>query len=379
MNLAEMLSYADIRQLNRIAMHYECECSVHSKNSLIQSILAAVNRKDVFEQTVRSLTWDDVRFLNAILFDRRDAFSLEELLAWARQGNRSDGSPRDTIVKFTQIGWLFNGHSHQTKTLFAIPRDIKQKIGDMLARQWRADMVVTDDPPVYRDEHDFLPGDCLRFLEFVRLHEPQLTADGYMYKRHLQQLLSLLQVEEAPVAKGGWRFGYGRRFKEYPNRFSLIYDYCYYEQLIEEGGDRLALTERGEQAVMEGRVPSPADLYRFWIRLYKGPVRNIQAVVHWICRLCPQWTTVDSLKNTLTPLVSAYYYDQPEDILEQRLLKMMMHLGLLQIGEHEDGTAVVRMKPVGVRIVQGTYVEEADRIELPENRGNARNPVPDRR
>jgi hypothetical protein len=113
--------------------------------------------------------------------------------------------------------------------------------------------------------------------------------------------------------------------------------------------------------------------------LYKGPVRNIQAVVHWICRLCPQWTTVASLKKTLIPLVDAYYFDQPDDILEQRVLKMMMHLGLLQIGEHEDGTAVVQMKPVGVRIVQGTYVEEADRIELPDDQEKSRRPVPDRR
>ena len=125
MNLADMLSYADISQLTRIAQRYGCSCNEHSKHELIQSILTALGRKDVFEHHVLSMSLEELRFLNSILFDQRNLFSLEELVARVQQ-TRFDGdpadhtipSPRDIIVKFKHSGWLFNGCSPNTKYLF---------------------------------------------------------------------------------------------------------------------------------------------------------------------------------------------------------------------------------------------------------------------
>ncbi len=62
MNLADMLSYADIHDLSRIARNYDCECDGHSKNDLIQSILSTVSRREVFERQVLGLTMEDIRF-----------------------------------------------------------------------------------------------------------------------------------------------------------------------------------------------------------------------------------------------------------------------------------------------------------------------------
>jgi hypothetical protein len=375
MYLADLLAYADIHHLNRIARQYECECSHHSKNDLIQSILSAMHRRDVLEKAVQSMSLEEMRFLNAILFDKRNAFSLEELTVWAKQtrfpqeaqgaGGGEEISPRDTIAKFQRLGWLFNGHSPQTKYLITVPEDIKRKICDSLARRFRERLIRTDAPEVYRDEHDFLLGDILNFLDFVHRHEVLLTSDGYMYKRQLHQLLQSLQVAEQPVARGGWRFGYGRRFKEYPDRFSLIYDYCYYHQYIAEEEHALRLTERGEEALARGRKESPLDVYRFWIRLYKGPVRNIQAIVQWICILADEWVSAASLGEVLCPLIRPYYYDSADSILNQRILAMMMHQGLLRMGQHGEYGAVVQVTRRGAEVVKGTYVEENDRIDLP--------------
>ncbi|UUZ79431.1 hypothetical protein LJK88_30305 [Paenibacillus sp. P26] len=71
MNLADMLSYADIHDLSRIADTYQCECNGHSKNELIQSILSTVGRKEVFQRQVDALSIEDIRFLNSLLFDPR--------------------------------------------------------------------------------------------------------------------------------------------------------------------------------------------------------------------------------------------------------------------------------------------------------------------
>ena len=85
MNLADMLSYADIGQLSRIATTYHCECNGNSKNDLIQSILSTVNRRDVFEAQISAMKLEDLRFINSLLFDVRDAFSLEDLVARVQQ------------------------------------------------------------------------------------------------------------------------------------------------------------------------------------------------------------------------------------------------------------------------------------------------------
>ena len=80
-----MLCYADIHQLRRIAENYECDCSAYSKHELIQSILSKVHRKEVTEQMMAELQVEDLRFLSSFLFDKKEAFSPEELTARARR------------------------------------------------------------------------------------------------------------------------------------------------------------------------------------------------------------------------------------------------------------------------------------------------------
>nr|WP_150959820.1 hypothetical protein [Aneurinibacillus sp. XH2] len=371
MNLADMLSYADIRELSHIARTYACECSTNSKNELIQSILSSIGRKEVFEQQVGGLSMEDIRFLNSLLFERRDLFSLEELLARANQTRfvkeeASDWNPRDTIVKFKHRGWLFNGHSQQTRYLFQVPQDLKRKISEALTKQFAAKLqYIGTDPTVYRDEQELLVQDLSALLRYLQQQEVQLSADGYIYKRNLQQLLESFAVQEEQVGRTAWRFGYGRRFKEYPNRFSLIYDYCYYQGLITEEQQVLELTLEGRKRLELGRTEDVQDIYHFWLRLYKGAIPNLQSLVQWIDRLAHSWVTVASLEQVLVPLIKPFYYDAPESILNHRILQMMMHIGLIKIGEEEGLGRVVMMTKLGSGVIKGTYVKEEDKIELP--------------
>lgn len=370
MNLADMLCYADIHELSRIARNYDCECSSHSKNELIQSILATVNRREVFEALVTNLDAEDIRFLNSLLFERRETFSLEELVARAGQtienkDEKPDWNPRELITRFKQRGWLFNGYSQQTKYLFRVPEDLKRRFSETLARYFAKKLVYPEDPPrVYRDEQNMLPDDVMNLLKQLERQELPLNPEGFLYKRQLQQAMERLAVPEEPVAKTAWRFGYGRRFREYPARFSFLYDYCYFQGYIEESGGLLRLTQKGSLAVMEGKKELASDLYAFWLRLYRGPVPNLLSLVHWIERLAGQWVTTASLAEVICPLIKPYYYDTPQSIFEQRLLPMMMHLGLIRIGADESFGSVVQMSKLGSSIVKGTYVPEEDTIDL---------------
>jgi hypothetical protein len=425
MNLADMLSYADIHQLNRIANHYACDCNTNSKRELIQSILNKVNRRDVFERYVEELKVEDIRFLNSLLFEQRDAFSLEELLARAqisrydaakpamaglgapngvseilttvtidikqqpslqgpkttkakatktkaKKNEKTDSaleapkwSPREMIVKFAHQGWLFNGYSHNTKYLFQVPTDLKRRFGDSLASMFRKQVRVMDEPPVYRDEQHLLVEDIHRFLSYLHQHEVELTAEGTMYKKQQQQILELFNVKEELVGKGGWRFGYGRKIKDYPNRFSLIYDYCFYSGYLREAEGALTLTPQGEAFLAEGKWADPSTVYKFWLKLYKNPIHNVQSLVHWIDRLAGRWVTLETLGNVLTNLIKPYYYDTQESILRHRVVMMMMHQGLIRLGEHPEEGTVIEMTKLGSSIVQGVYVPEDEKIVLP--------------
>ncbi|WP_274364612.1 hypothetical protein [Paenibacillus thermotolerans] len=443
MNLADMLSYADIHQLNRIADHYECNCNTNSKNELIQAILGRINRKDVFETYVEKLELEDIRFLNSLLYDQRESFSLEELVARARlsrfqteaaeagganpqarspndlrmsslgqtetkepnlkefkkstakaskaskaskatkaskasnaakksasdKEETKEWSPRDMVLRFKQQGWLFNGYSHQTKYLYQVPSDLKRRFADSLARSFERRLQVIEEPPVYRDEQRLLLEDIYQFLKFVHQSPVELSSNGAMYKRTQQAIMDVMTVKEEPVGKGGWRFGYGRKINDYPNRFSLIYDYCFYNKLIDEGPGMLTVTEAGAERVSAGAREDPSAVYRFWLKLYKNPIHNIQSLAHWVDRLAQRWVTVKTMTEVLIGLVKPYYYDTPEAILRNRVLTMMMHLGLLRIGEHPESGTVVEMTKLGSSIVRGVYVPEEDRIALPEQPG----------
>jgi len=397
-NLAEMLSYADIADLTRIAGAYGCSGgAMHSKHELIQSILAAAAQREVIETQLGGMTADDMRFLNSLLFENRSAYSLEELTARAaalagsqpsegtaeadparqapppasraaagkpgprkRRSQQAQPPPepesgaRSAISRFRRNGWLFCGVTPQTRFLFQVPDDMKRRLCEALERRFRQSLEVREEPPVYRDERGLIEDDIRAFLRFVRDNFVPLTTDGTIYKRQLQQLLGQLAVAEAVPARSGWRFGYGRHFREYPERFSLIYDYCASVNWIVEYPDRLELSDLGREQADQGMPVGAADVYRFWLRLYKGPVSNLAALVHWTARLCrSSWATLSSVKRVLHPLAKPYYYDTVDDVLERRVFGMLVHLGVLRMGRTDAGETVIRTTPQGLAAVSG--------------------------
>lgn len=372
MNLADMLSYADISQLTSIAKRYDCECNKHSKHELMQSILSALGRKDVFEQHVMGMSIEELRFLNSILFDKRTSFSLEELVARVQQtrfdqevSKDSLPHPRDTIAKFKHSGWLFNGCSPHTKYLFQIPDDMKSRFRDVLYRNFQLQLTQVPEPQVYRDEEGHIGEDVMKLLRFIQEEHIALNSEGVMYKRTQQQLLEYMSVFEPVVQKGEWRFGYGRRFHDYPNRLSLLYDYVFYQGWIEEQNGVLQLTNTGNsKLLLESSYEPLQPLYRFWLKLYKNAIPNLPSLVNWIYECTEKWTTLQSLESVLLPYIKPFYYDSSESILRQRIITMMIHLGLMRFGEIEGEGGVIQMTTRGKTLIQGVHIADDEKINL---------------
>lgn len=368
MNLADMLCYADIHQLNKIAQHYQCVCSGNSKNELIQAILNAINRNESFNKFIGDMTIEDIRFLNSMLFESRASYSLEDLTARASQARFAPvvgggDLSREMISAFKQKGWIFNGYSHETKYVFQVPDDLKERTCNALQGRFQSSLDRVDEPPAYRDEQHVMADDIMYLLRYIAQEDVPLTTDGAIYKRVLMQLLEGMTVKEQPLSRGGWRFGYGRRFREYPDRFSFIYDYCYYNELIREEDDQLQLTAKGQKTIIANHKENLEQIFRLWIRLYKGPVPNVLALTHWVQRLSSRWVTASSLIQCLSPMVKPFYYDNAETIVEQRILQMMMHMGLIRIGENVNGK-VVQATQLALSAIRGVKVRDEEVIHV---------------
>ncbi|MNZ92574.1 hypothetical protein D3C78_1116020 [compost metagenome] len=303
------------------------------------------------------MSLEDLRFLNMLLFDGRGQFSLEELIACAQQSRftedaREKETPRDIISRFRKQGWLFQGRTHNTRYLFEVPDDLKRRFREALEQKFNSEMIKAPGEPVmYREEPELLASDLLLLLQYVQHHDIPLNNEGVMYRRNQLQIMEKLHVSETLVGKG-WRFGYGRRFKDYPNRLALLYDYAYHKGLITENRDKLILSSAGENYLFEEKRENMLHFVSFWMRLYKVPIPNLLSLVYWSQRCCRDWVTVSSLYSRMEPLVRPFYYDTPTSIFEERILRMLLHLGMIRIGEDEEGERYVQSTPFGTSAVQ---------------------------
>lgn len=351
MNLADMLTYADIGQLTAIAGRYQCDCKRNSKHDLIQSILITLGSREFMESHIKGCSKEELRFQNTLLFDERSQFSLEDLLAAARQASfdsppGKSGDYRELVSRCKSGGWLFSGVSQQSRYQFQVPRDLKRRFREQMGEYLQERMVYSPEPAIYRGEGDLLAGDLLTFLKYVKENEPELGQEGALYKRCQQGVMNALQIAEPLLGKGGWRFGYGRACEHYPPRFALLYDYARHRRWLTEEGYRLQLTAAGDQFLEEGKSEKLMQLFSFWLRLYKGAIPNLTSLVYWISLSAGKWVTAQSLSEGIGWLIKPFYYDDAASILEQRILRMMLHLGMLRLGEGHEGP-VVMMTPWG--------------------------------
>ncbi len=352
MNLADMLTYADIGQLTAMAGCYQCDCKRNSKHDLIQSLLILLGSRDFMESHIRSCKPEELRFLNTLLFDERSHFSLEDLLAAAKQASFDrpdgiDGGHREMISRFKNGGWLFSGTSQQSKYLYQIPEDLKRRFLEQMEYFIGEKVSGSSEPAVYRAEGDLLEADLLLLLRYVKENEPELNQEGALYKRYQQGLMNALQIPEPLLGKGGWRFGYGRACEHYPPRLALLYDYARHRRFISEDGYCLRLAASGEALLAEGKTEKLMQIFFFWLKLYKGAVPNLPSIVYWISKSARDWVSLSSLVEGIGWLIRPFYYDDAASILEQRILRMMLHLGMVRLGETSEGPAVI-MTPWGM-------------------------------
>ncbi|SDW59453.1 hypothetical protein SAMN05444487_104219 [Marininema mesophilum] len=352
MNFADRLTYADIELLQRMASHYGCGQDVHSKKDLITSLLHHLAGKSRLSEELGALTAVENRFLQQVCLDNRAWFNREELLSKGRIALGDEkGEPRRLVISAIHKGWLFPGISQPEKDLLQMPSDLRKRFLSLFAEKYER----KEAPAAYRNEEDLISEDLQRFCTFLCRHEVRLSADGGIYRQQQRQLFQSLHIQEEPVNRKEWRFGFGRSFHLYPDRFALLYDYAFFRGYIAEDEIRgcLYLTELGAKKMTDSFKEEGKELYRFWLRLYKTPLPHLALVVKWIELLCRgTWQGAEELYQGIKEWISPYYYESEENLFN-RVLKMMLHLGMIRIGESVNKNRLITMNVMGAEWVSG--------------------------
>lgn len=352
MDLDEMLLYTDIKHLHHIVDHYQCQCNRHSKTDIIQSLIYNVFNRSALNQLIYHLDEMEFTFLQLLYLDSRHQFAIEDLIAKGMQSaelHQSAINPKDLVFTALKRGLLFHGVGKEHQLIYLIPNDLKNKIIKILSESMKQELDFAEDMMVYRDERRLLISDTVSFLKYISSEPLLLTGVGNIYKRQQHSIFKTFAVPEEPFKNVVWRFGYGRRYNEYPDRFSLIYDYVFFHHLIlEDETGYLYLTEKGNKWLeKEDFEEEEKNIFRFWIRLYKHPIPFLQLITKMIDMVSYQtWLKLESLEKFSLYWIKDHYYEKRDQIFKDRIIKMMLHSGALQIG-YDNNEAYIRITEEG--------------------------------
>ena len=364
-----MLLYADIQHVAKIADQYDCQCNRHSKQEMIQSLLYKILQKKTITSLIEQIDDTEYSFVMLLYLDQKDQYTMEDLLAKGKkvtQLHQSSEKPRELILKSLRKGWIFQGVGKHKTLVYLIPQDLKKVILELFRTQLLAQIENRSTLSFYRDEKNLIAADCQTFLKFVSKEEVLLTGDGNIYKRQQQLLFNQFLVVEEPLKKQGFRFGYGRRYHEYPDRFSLIYDYAYFKKLIDEDQvGILKITSVGLNQLEQGNIEQiTRDMYQFWTRLYKTSIPHLPLIVRLIDLLANEkWVAIHELEGIMLFWLKDHYYETKKIIFNDRIVKMLHHLGIIQIGQDEE-KSYIRLTKEGHQYIHGIEIFQAKEIEL---------------
>lgn len=342
MNLSECLLYRDISELGEIASLYNCECNRNSKLELVQSIHHYMLNKNMYHDTLKNMETALLYFSTYILFQPKRLFTINELVV---KGNyvckqlNIDASPRTWITLLLKKGWLFPTSSKYQVQL-EIPADLHSFLKKRFILYWfetcEIDINQKRMMEGYIDEGETMVLDLYLFLQHLRQTVTPLTLDGAIFKKQQQLLMHKFHVKEPLINEKGWRFGYGRRFPSYPNRFALIYDFCFEKGWLSEEEGLLTVTNKGETFInINNKVQIPLfqrELSQYWLKLYKSPIPALPFIFTFLTEILDErWIHLNDLYTLLSPWLEEYYFDDIHTIYRKRIIQMLVHLGLVRV------------------------------------------------
>ncbi|UOF89708.1 helicase-associated domain-containing protein [Fodinisporobacter ferrooxydans] len=353
MNLITCLNDADIHVLRTIAKRQNLSCRYHSKNDLLQTLMEHFQNVSFVQERLAKLAQAQKRLLIRLALDKRSQFTREDLLVAAEKtlGDRiGKVGPEGLWTELVDLGWIFRSGTSIYSHVFRIPDDLRGMIKQWIAIDLTQNVDYLErEPSYYREDGLAMLRDLQKFLQFVAQNEIRLTQDGAIFKRFQQQLQQLFEIQEPPISGQQWRFGYGRRFRDYPDRFALLYDFCFGKGWIVEGRDGILQSCPPEEDwFAKPDLERISELHGYWEKIYGRCIPQLHLAVAFLAYACKEkWAVAESLEKVLQHYIEPYYYDTVSTIIHERIVQMLRYLGILKTGKREDGGVAVTLTQIG--------------------------------
>ncbi len=368
MRLADCLNQSDFTNLQKIAKRHALSCPLYSKNTVLQEILSRFFEPHYVEQRVQHVSPHAQKALEQLVLDGRTSFVKEELTGLLKDVCGEAETERKIAVsvlsELIQEGFVFE-HNSSSSVMYVCPDDVWKKLREntyqiLQSRVQKATMT----PVFYRYDETAMARDAAVLLFFVAKQPIKLTQEGVIFKRSQQQITQLFEVSEEPLTPSNlWRFGYGRRYHDYAERFALLYDHLYGEGCLleQEDGSLVVDKTRCDTYIKQSDEERAYHIFLYWIKTYRHAIKNIRRIVTQIAQVTGhEWVYAESLKAVIHGQMRDFYYESAEQVYELHVLQMLVYTGALMRGQGESGTSLYRLSKLGEKWLCNAISFEAD-------------------
>ncbi|WP_181363059.1 helicase-associated domain-containing protein [Sulfoacidibacillus thermotolerans] len=330
---------------------------------MLQEILNRFSDPNYLTERLNALSPQIQYALQEITLEGKEEFAEAELLTLLRRRHPlSDKSvedePHRLLSDLLEEG-IFFATGSPSQRAYRCPTEIWSRILNLETKKLRQTIQESSRTPQWvRNDFNALAHDAVTFLLFLARHEIKLTQDGVIFKRQQSQILQLFEIKEDILpAHIGFRFGYGRRFHDYPDRFALLYDHLYAEGcLIEDPSGVLLLNEEKSGTYLtQSEDIRQEKLFRFYMRTYRSSIPTLWRIVSRMGKLTANtWVYAQSLEQSLLAFVTDFYYESKTQIYPNRILQMLIYLGFIAQGTDTGGDVYYQLTENGERWLETT-------------------------
>ena len=340
MRLMECLNQSDMKQLTWIAKHHQLSAPSYSKNAILQELLSKFTEPDYLSTRVHQSQIPLQTVIRELAIHGRDSYAKDELSPVIRRILSAlkieQSSSQEIIMALIHEGLLFEMHSTFGR-MYIFPEDLWKKINILTTKEIRAASLAIDQMPVIvRDDGTAIARDTASLLFFCAKNPQRLTLDGSLYKRAQQQIMQLFEIkEELLPERTGWRFGFHPHFRNYPERFALIYDFLSTSETWIEKNSDLLVEEGASQALLMISEEKRTELiFRYYLQVYRSAIPHLLRIINKIGEMTRGgWVMDQVIRSEIVPWVNEYFYETKDNMIHQHILRMLVYLGFLKEGE----------------------------------------------
>ncbi len=329
MNLMDVLLFQERRQLLKLLKGDVEGFNANSKREMVEMLYPKLMNKNELKSKFQKFSNEAKRIALSLCYDKKLFLSKEELRGYTPRLKESDY--QEILNELISAGILFSYEANN----FLVPKQIKKELVRQFKLTIEEDVLIL---PTLIDENNEIEiiNDLFYFIDIVAEKSLPLTKMGMIHKKDYQQIMKGFSIKEQ-LPNDKWRFGYGRRFSQYPDRFSLIYDFCFDKGWIKEEAGKLILGQRVEELFELKLEEFMQDLIKYWLKAYKRPIPTIRLLYPLFLELLKEGEGLDEncLISAFSSFVEPYYFDQKADIIQKRFLQMLTYLNIVKKVEVE--------------------------------------------